>query len=199
MMALDFNGSDDHLDSKKLMDLVGEEMLIFGEQLLKSTAPAAIKELHSKITKPEGVRYNRKKGEAPIDEGCELFDADDGSLEEDEKINNDNNLPDSETTEIAGMNVNDDVSTIGSNSNDEVSKETVNELPRALSCNLGILNEIDQIVKKGKEAGINQLILYLIQIEGITSNVRRKLIRNCTQTDGFVQDVLERNYFYTLE
>ena len=56
MMALDFNGSDDHLDSKKLMDLVGEEMLIFGEQLLKSTAPAAIKELHSKITKPEGVR-----------------------------------------------------------------------------------------------------------------------------------------------
>ena len=147
-MALDFNGSDDHLDSKKLMDLVGEEMLIFGEQLLKSTAPAAIKELHSKITKPEGVRYNRKKGEAPIDEGCELFDADDGSLEQDEKINNDNNLPDSEATEIAGMNVNDDVSTIGSNSNDEVSKETVNELPRALSCNLGILNEIDQIVKK---------------------------------------------------
>ena len=30
MMALDFNGSDDHLDSKKLIDLVGEEMLIFG-------------------------------------------------------------------------------------------------------------------------------------------------------------------------
>ena len=137
-------------------------------ELLKSTAPAAIKELHSKITKPEGVRYNPKKGEAPIDEGCELFDADDGSLEEDEKINSDNNLPDSEATEIAGMNVNDDVSTIGSNSNDEVSKETVNELPSALSCNLGILNEIDQIVKKGEEAGTNQLIPYLIQIAAIT-------------------------------
>ena len=35
------------------MDLIGEEMLIFREELLKSTEPATIKELRSKITKPE--------------------------------------------------------------------------------------------------------------------------------------------------
>ena len=50
------------------------------------------------------------------------------------------------------MNVNDDVSVVGSNSNDEVAKETTtNELPSALSCNLSILNEIDQIIKKVKK------------------------------------------------
>ena len=120
MMTLAFDGSEDNLVSKKLMDLVGEEILIFREQLLKSTAPATIKELRSKKTKPEGVRYNPKKGEAPIDEGCELFDANDGSLEEDYEINSDNNLSDSETIETADMNVNYDVAAIGSNSNDEV-------------------------------------------------------------------------------
>ena len=56
------------------------------------------------------------------------------------------------------MNVNDDVTAVGSNFNDEVSKETnSNEIPSAPSCNLGIVNEIDQIVKKGREAGTNQL------------------------------------------
>ena len=58
----------------------------------------------------------------PIDEGCELFDAD-VSLEEDEGINSDNNLSDSGATETADMNVNDDVSAVGSNSNGEVSRK----------------------------------------------------------------------------
>ena len=120
MMTLAFDGSEDHLASKKLMNLVGKEMLIFREQSLKSTAPVTIKELHSKITKPEGVRYNPKKCETPIDERCELFNADDGSLERDEEINSDNNLSDSEATETADINANDDVSAVGSDSNDEV-------------------------------------------------------------------------------
>ena len=105
-MTLVFDGSEEHLASKKLMDLVEEQILLFWEQLSKSTAPTTIKELRSKITKPEGVRYNPKRGEAPI----------------------------------------------GSNTNDEVSKKTTtNVLPSVLSCNLDILNEIDQITKKAKK------------------------------------------------
>ena len=50
MMTLALDGSEDHFASKRVMDLVGKEMLVFREQLLKSTAPATIKELHSKIT-----------------------------------------------------------------------------------------------------------------------------------------------------
>ena len=61
MMTLAFDGSEDHLASKKLTDLVGEEMLIFRKHLLKSTTTALFKELRSTITKSEGVRYNPKK------------------------------------------------------------------------------------------------------------------------------------------
>ena len=61
MMTLAFDGSEDHLASKKLTDLAGEEMLIFREHLLKSTTTALFKELRSTITKSEGVRYNPKK------------------------------------------------------------------------------------------------------------------------------------------
>ena len=124
MMTLAFDGNKHHLASKNFMDLNGEEMLIFREQLLKSAASVTIKELHSKTTKPEGVRYNPKKRKVPIDERCELCDDDYGSLEEDEEIYSDNNLSDSEATETADMNVNDDVSAVGSNSSDEVSKRT---------------------------------------------------------------------------
>ena len=60
----------------------------------------------------------------PIDERCELFDDDYGSLEEHEEIKSDNNLSDSEATKTADMNVNDDISAVGLNSNDEVSKGT---------------------------------------------------------------------------
>ena len=73
MMTLIFDESGDHLASKKLMSFVGEEMLIFREQLLNSTAPGTIKELPSKIPKHEGVRYYSKKGEVSVDEGCELL------------------------------------------------------------------------------------------------------------------------------
>ena len=104
---LAFDGSEDHLTSKKLTDLVGEEMLTFRKQLLRSTVPDTIMELQSQITKPEGVGNNPNKGEAPIDEGCELFDADDYSLEEIEEINSDDDMSDSGAKEAVDMSVND--------------------------------------------------------------------------------------------
>ena len=195
MMTLAFDGSEDHLASKKLMDLVGEEMLVFREQLLKSTAPDTLKQLRSKITKPEGVGNNPKIGDVPLDEGYELFDGDDGILEETEGVNSDDDLTDSEDTEAVDMSVSDEIPAVALN-NDELTKETTTtELPNTPSCNLDILNEIDHIVKKGKESGTQQLIPHLIQIENITSNARRKLIKDSTQVDGFVQDALERSCF----
>ena len=124
-MTLAFDGSEDHLASKKLTDLVGEEMPIFRKHLLKSTTTALFKELRSTITKSEGVRYNPKKMKRL------WWVADDGSLGEDEEIKSHNNVSDLEATGTADTNVNDDVSAVGTNSNDEVSKETTtNELPR---------------------------------------------------------------------
>ena len=41
--------------------------------------------------------------------------------------------------------------------------------------------------------------LMKVQVEVITSNARRKLVRDSTQIDRIVQDVLERNCFDALE
>ena len=37
MMTLAFDGSEDYLASHKLMDLVGDEMIVFREELLKTS------------------------------------------------------------------------------------------------------------------------------------------------------------------
>ena len=44
-MTLAFDGSEDHLTNKKLMDLVGKEMLAFREELMKSQPVSTLKEL----------------------------------------------------------------------------------------------------------------------------------------------------------
>ena len=43
VMTLPFEGSEDHLASKKLMDLIGKEMLTFREELTKSQPVSTLK------------------------------------------------------------------------------------------------------------------------------------------------------------
>ena len=43
MMSLSFKSSEDHLASKKLMDLIGKEMLTFREELTKSQPVSTLK------------------------------------------------------------------------------------------------------------------------------------------------------------
>ena len=45
MITIALDRSEDHLASKKLMDLVGEEMLAFREELLKSEPVSSLKDL----------------------------------------------------------------------------------------------------------------------------------------------------------
>ena len=56
MITLALDGSEDHLVSRKLMDLIGKEMLEFKENLLSSKPAATLKELRARMIKPEGVR-----------------------------------------------------------------------------------------------------------------------------------------------
>ena len=55
MVAIVFDGSEDHLASKTLMDLVGTEMLEFQKKLLESKPVSTLKELRLQMIKPEGV------------------------------------------------------------------------------------------------------------------------------------------------
>ena len=68
MITLALDGSEDHLASRKLFDLVGQEMLAYREELMKGPPPATLKELRKLIIPPEGVKYSA--AEVPSDEGC---------------------------------------------------------------------------------------------------------------------------------
>lgn len=83
MNALD--GSEDHLVSDKLFELVGQSMVVFRRQLMASPAPATVTELTKLITPPKGVRRKKaEQEEAPEDEGRELFDCEGLGLNEEE-------------------------------------------------------------------------------------------------------------------
>ena len=85
MITLALDGSEDHLASRKLMDLIGKEMLEFRENLLSSKPAATLKELRAQIIKPEGVQMKGQtaKDKAPPREGLELVDGDGEDLDVD--------------------------------------------------------------------------------------------------------------------
>ena len=52
MVTIALDSNEDHLASKKLMDLVGTEMLEFRKELLESKAVSTLKELRLQMIKP---------------------------------------------------------------------------------------------------------------------------------------------------
>ena len=67
--------------------------------------------------------------------------------------------------------------------------------PSALAKNLKALDDINNLVSTVNESCSNELKPFLVQIQGITSNARRKLLNDSKKVDGFVQDALARNCF----
>ena len=57
MVTIALDGSEDVLASRKLMDLVGKEMIEFRDKLLKSEPVTSLKELRKLMIEPEGVKY----------------------------------------------------------------------------------------------------------------------------------------------
>ena len=108
MMNVAFDDSEDHLASKKLMDLVSKEMLAFREELMKSQPVSTLKELKKQITLPEGVcraKQNKNFDEPLPDESTDLYDGGGDDLDKDvvesNKPDEESNLddPDQPTTE----------------------------------------------------------------------------------------------------
>ena len=83
MVAIVFDGSEDHLASKTLMDLVGTEMLEFQKKLLESKPVSTLKELRLQMIKPEGVLMKSSNNQVLPDQGFELFDGDEDDLDVD--------------------------------------------------------------------------------------------------------------------
>ena len=67
------DGSEDFLVTDKIMELVGRELIVYRESLMKKESPKTLKQLLAKITPPKGV-CRKELGNRPWDEGIELFD-----------------------------------------------------------------------------------------------------------------------------
>ena len=74
MITLNFDGSEDHQASQKLISLVGKEMF----------RPSSIQALNAFMEPPDRVKrnWNAVIGDAPFDEGMELIDGEYGDLED---------------------------------------------------------------------------------------------------------------------
>ena len=81
------------------------------------------------------------------------------------------------------------------NSNSNTAPDTNDVPPSALAKNLKALDDINNLVSTVNESCSNELKPFLVQIQGITSNARRKLLNDSKKVDGFVQDALARNCF----
>ena len=90
MITIALDDSEDHLASKKLMDLVETEMLEFRKKLLESKPVSTLNELRLQMIKPEGVRMKCPNNQDPPDEGFELFDGDEELEGEGDENNPDN-------------------------------------------------------------------------------------------------------------
>ena len=56
MIAIALDGCEDHLASKKRMDIVRTEMLEFRKKLVESKPVSTLKELRLQMIKPKGIR-----------------------------------------------------------------------------------------------------------------------------------------------
>ena len=72
MITIALDGSEDHLASKKLMDLVGTEMLKLRKKLLQSKPVSTLKELRLQIIKPEDIRMKGLNNQVLHNKGFEL-------------------------------------------------------------------------------------------------------------------------------
>ena len=179
MITLALDGSEDHLASQKLMDLVGPEMLQFREELVTSEAVASLKELRKQMIKPEGVRYKTSGAPSapPEDEGLELYDGDSENLEKDTESDEDNNTETSVT-------VNDEATPIVADNT------TLTETNEESNNNLKLLKSINVTVSEARRNCSSTFLPFLNQIDGITATARRKVINEFKKMDGLILGVL---------
>jgi hypothetical protein len=178
LINIAFDGSEDHLASKRLMDLVGAEMLVFREELKLSTQPSTMKELRAQIIPPEGVKYKNAPNDFPPDEGFELFQGDGDDLEDADDIPNDSSEEDTHEWEMA---MDEDPFRGDPPSNEQDDHE-----------DLKLIRELLDKVTDVRGRCSNALLPHLVKVEGHLKNASRKLAKEATVIDGIIVDALTR-------
>lgn len=158
MITLSFDGKEDYLAKESLMKIVGEEMMVFRKELLKSRLPKNVKELADTVTPPKGTK--RKEGR--WDEGMELL----VSYSDDEMAS------DGE----AGEDVDSDIS---ENEDEEMEEEEVNEGEGAeendgiISNDFKLLNDVSKILEEGKKNASVLMMPFISKAENLVAETRR--------------------------
>ena len=179
MMTLALDGSEDHLTSRKLFDLVGNEMVSFRKELLKNSSPANLKGLRSVIIPPEGVKF--KVSPIPPDKGMELWDGD-YIDDNDEDTEQNQEESDGEQNEEPQKEIGDVEDAMPIEETPTTSTVTQNE-------DVIHLDVIGEAIKAAKVGSSNTLLPHLLKLEGVYLNSRRKLLKS-TKSDGIIKEAL---------
>ena len=194
MITLALDGSEDHLASRKLMDLIGNKMLEFRENLLSSKPAATLKELHAQMIKPEGVRMKGQtaKVKAPPDEGLELVDGDGEDLDVDylEDLE-DNSQENEEGTDGDEQGTNYENTNLVENLECEDDNMPISNNTEVMNTNdLQLLQKINDTFCHVKKECSNTLLPFLVQIEGVAATARRKLLKDAPHIDSIIKETL---------
>lgn len=171
MLTIKFDGSEDHLSNRRLWDLVGDEMVKFREDLLRSPPKPTLKELRKCMIPPKGVkRKSTVPGNPPEDEGFEIFDGEEMEAEEYTALEGE-----SESEEEDAMSTGELENPTVSATDEEVN---VNNKEVVVDKNLEILDQIRKLVTDGrKNAELSkELLPYMVKMDNLLSKARRKYL-----------------------
>ena len=178
MITLSLDGSEDQLASRKLFDLVGEEMLSYRKELMSKQPPALLKELRKLIIPPEGVKHGA--GVVPHDEGCELWDGEEEEWDE-QTDENDEDDDGAESDSDTAADESTSATTIPPTENPPSVSAPREDIIR--------FDKIGEAIKEAKNGASNSLLPYLNQMENTYLTQRRKLLK-APQVDGVLSAAL---------
>ena len=156
-LTIKLDGSEDHLVSSRLKDLIWDEMKNFRTQLLNSPHPATIKKLEEEMIPPEGVKRKLNgvaDGISPDEEHEILgreptddeWDSDDSENESDDETNDTEQLRNTQIT-------------------DNVADNECTSVDPEVEADLACLSRIESMVSMEKKESSDNLLPFFIKTE----------------------------------
>ena len=173
MNALD--GSEDFLVRETIKNLVGEEIVRFRNELMRTPPPKSLKELIKSITPPKGV-IRLTKNDKPDDEGQELLDC-----EGEEIMPNNENETDEVNSEEEESEIHVAENTDSSTSQDTNEKiDHITDLPATsndekVNQDINFINSISTVVRQYQGKTSTLFLPYLSQFKSTVASAKRSL------------------------
>ena len=174
-LTIKFDGSEDHLVNRRLWDLVGDEMVKFRGNLLRSPPKSTLKGVKRKSNAP---------GIPPEDEGFEIFDGEEREAEEYARLEGGESGSEEEAEEEEAEEEEAEKEAAEMDTEEPHVEEDVSQNDNAggvvmVDKNLEFLDQIRKLVsgdRKNSELS-KELLPYLVKIDNLLSTARRKYLK----------------------